>query len=94
VERRAKEGRGAERRAAGIGEEGEGEGRRRARQSAKKGGAPLLCSQSRMGEPERREALLFFSLFFAQIKHPKAREIIFEGAHREGARGQRERSSS
>jgi hypothetical protein len=89
-ERRAKEGRGAERREAGIGEEGEGEGRRRARQSAKKRGAPLLCCEGGMGEPERREALLFFSLFFAQIKDPKAREIIFEGAHREGAKEQRE----
>ena len=46
-----------------------------------------------MGEPERREALLFFSLFFAQVKDPRARkrEIIIKGAHREGAK---EKSSS
>jgi hypothetical protein len=46
-----------------------------------------------VGEPERREALLFFSLFFAQVKDPRARkrEIIIKGAHREGAK---EKSSS
>lgn len=42
-----------------------------------------------MGEPERGEALLFFSLLFAQVKDPKAREVIFKGAHREGAKEQR-----
>jgi hypothetical protein len=46
-----------------------------------------------MGEPERGEALLFFSLFFAQVKDPKAREIIFEGAHREGAKEQRSKGA-
>jgi len=43
-----------------------------------------------MGEPERGEVLLFFSLFFslffAQVKDPKTREIIIKGAHREGAK--------
>ena len=44
-----------------------------------------------MGEPERGEALLFFSLLFAQVKNPRAREreIIIKGAHREGAKEQR-----
>jgi hypothetical protein len=43
-----------------------------------------------VGEPERGEALLFFSLFFAQVKDPRARkrEIIIKGAHREGAKGE------
>ena len=41
-----------------------------------------------MGEPERREAFLFFSLFFAQVKDPKAREIIFEGAHNKEGEGE------
>ena len=74
--------------------EKEGEGRRRARQSAKERRAPILCCEGRMGEPERREALLFFSrlfsLFFAQVKDPEARqwEIIIKGAHREGAKGE------